>query len=132
MSEDSSPPGSPLHQDSPLSTPTVSPMIVHHSPRPLHLYLVRDDDLDVLSQPFGSVAFGLATTFLGLFVGLLVALVTTNLTDRAFGAFVGAVTATGGLCLLASFYALRDWRRARARVREIRRHEGSRDDIVTR
>jgi hypothetical protein len=130
MAEQPDLPESPLRPDSPLSSPTVSPMIVHHSPRPLHLYLVREDDLDILSQPFGSVAFGLATTFFGLFFGLLIAFLTANLTDRAFGAFVGAIVATGGLCLLASFYAIRDWRKARARVRDIRRHEGSHDIVA--
>ena len=68
---------------------------------------------------------------LGTF-GLLVAVVSTDLTDRAFGAFVGALVATGGVCLLASFYALRDWRKARARVREIRRHDPTLGDTLAR
>lgn len=99
---------------------SVAPTIIEHPPRPIHLYRVTDDDLTLLSQPFGSMAFGIASTFLGAAIAVGITLATVSLETTAKSVLVGSLVASIGVTLLAGIEAARDLNAARRRVQEIR------------
>jgi hypothetical protein len=91
---------------------TLSPTIVQHAPSEVHMYNLREDQLDQLTSLGPALSVGLCTTFLSLFAAFgIVLLSVENLPDRTFLTFVGLTWASLGLFAITLIWAVRDFRR---------------------
>ena len=99
-----------------------------HQPGPVHMYNLRQDQLDEIASPREPFTVGISTTLLGIFVGFLTTILTVDMPDRTFALFVALAFASAVLCVFTGFFAVRHFREVRATIRAIKvaeRHGGT-------
>ncbi len=77
----------------PLPKPDIEPappgqiQIIEHG-RDIHMYKITDTEIDELCSEYVSADFGLFTLCAGILVAFIIALLTTQMSDRVFATFV--------------------------------------------
>ncbi len=108
--QDQPEPPSVIRQENPAQPITV----VQHPPDPLHMYTLREDQIDQLASPTGAFSLGICTACLGFCLAFIIVLQTVeNLNSNEHGGFLGAAIATGGLFIFFAYFAVRDFIRVR-------------------
>jgi hypothetical protein len=85
------------------------------------LYVLNEDQLAELEKGANSLSLGLLGLFGGIAFSALTTIATVDLSERAFGAFMGTFVGSAGLSLWFSYQTWREIRSLRAltaRVRE--------------
>jgi hypothetical protein len=95
--------------------------LINYHRATLDVYEITGDTLDQLGDNYSSPALGLFGAALGAFLAFFIVLLTVQPLDPfKLAAFIGASIGTGGLTLIFGYFALRDYRTARSRIRAIK------------
>jgi hypothetical protein len=93
--------------------------IIKHR-RDIHTYTITDAEIDDLRSGYASPDFGLFTLSIGIFIGFVIALATTQMSDIVFATFI-AITIAAYVGII--FFGIRTYqlmRRAKQRAQQIK------------
>lgn len=110
--------GAPHKPDIEPAAPGQTNIIPHM--RDIHTYAVTDSEIDELCSEYMSVDFGLCTLFVGILVAFIVALVSTQMSDRVFAVFIAVAITAFALIIVFGIRTHRGRGRVRRRLEEIR------------
>lgn len=97
--------------------------IIGHA-RDIHMYSLTDREIDQLCSEYASIDFGLFTLCIGLLVAFVIALFTSQMSDRVFATFIALVSVS---LLGAVFFGSRAHRRKREAQERAQRIKESRE-----
>jgi len=93
--------------------------IIRHR-RDIHTYTITDPEIDGLRSGYASPDFGLFTLSIGIFVGFVVALATTQMSDVVFATFIGITIAAYVGIIFFGIRTYQAMRRAKQRAQQMR------------
>ena len=96
-------------------------MTVVQTPTQVVMYNITEQELDNLSAGFTSVWATFLGISLGALITLLSVLLTIDLSNRVFAAYVALVAVSGGFTLFFGVGFIVDWKRYSNRVSTIKR-----------
>lgn len=94
--------------------------LVFHVPREIRMYSVTNQELETLVSANTSVHLTFLGVAIGLFVAVLVTLLTVPLSDKMFAVFIALIAVGGGSIVYFGWRAYGDYTATRSRLDEIR------------